>query len=104
MSLVDYQKQVDGLVQTYAKPYWSPLSNLAQLTEEVGELACILNHKYGDKNKKASEEPDDLQGEMGDILFAIICIANDQKIDLDAAFKQVIQKIQTRDANRFQKK
>ncbi len=104
MPLSDYQKQVDDFVQGYARPYWSPLSNLAQLTEEVGELARIYNHKYGDKVKKASEQPDDMEGEMGDILFCLICLANDEGIDLDKAMAQVLNKVQTRDVDRFQKK
>ncbi len=104
MPLSDYQKQVDDILQDYAKPYWSPLSNLAQLTEEVGELARIYNHKYGDKLKKSTEQPDDMEGEMGDILFSVICLANDEGIDLDKAIAKVLNKVQTRDADRFEKK
>lgn len=104
MNLADYQKQVDDWVQGYETPYWSPLSMLARLSEEVGELARAYNHKYGDKIKKASEEPDDIEGEMGDILFDIICMANSEGIDLDHALAKVIDKARTRDDNRFPKK
>lgn len=104
MSFKDYQKQVDDIVQAYAKPYWSPLSNLAQLTEEVGELARVLNHKYGDKVKKSSEAEDSMPGELGDILFSVVCISNDERIDLDEAFQAVLLKIKTRDKDRFEKK
>lgn len=104
MPLADYQKQVDDILQPYAKPYWSPLSNLAQLIEEVGELARIYNHKYGDKIKKPTEQPDDMEGEMGDILFSVICLANDEGIDLDKAIVKVLNKVQTRDVDRFEKK
>ncbi len=104
MPLSDYQKQVDDLVQTYAKPYWSPLSNLAQLSEEVGELARIYNHKYGDKVKKRGEQSDDMEGEMGDILFSLICLANDEGIDLDKAITKSLDKSRTRDVDRFEKK
>jgi NTP pyrophosphatase (non-canonical NTP hydrolase) len=55
MSLADYQKQIDDSVQPYAKPYWDPLSQLAGIAEEVGEVARILNHQYGDKPKKPTE-------------------------------------------------
>lgn len=104
MSLADYQKQVDDWVQGYEVPYWAPLSMLASLSEEVGELARIYNHIYGDKLKKPTEDADDLEGEMGDILFALICLANSEAIDLDAAIQKTLRKAQTRDDTRFQKK
>ncbi len=104
MSLANYQKRVDDLLQPYAVPYWSPLSQFAQLAEEVGEIGRVLNHKYGDKVKKASEKPDDLTGELGDVLFAIICLANSEGIDLDLAFEQFMDKMNTRDKDRYEKK
>lgn len=104
MSLADYQKQVDDHLQGYAKPYWTPMSQLARLIEEVGELARIYNHKYGEKIAKPSEAPDDLEGEIGDILFGLICMANDEKIDLDKAIQKVILKAQTRDKDRYERK
>jgi len=104
MSLADYQKQVDDWVQGYKVPYWAPLSMLARLTEEVGELARAYNHLYGDKIKKPNEEPDDIEGEMGDILFDIICMANAAGVDLDVALQKVIHKSKTRDKDRFERK
>ena len=104
MNLQDYQKQVDDWVQGYKVPYWSPLSMLARLSEEVGELARAYNHKYGDKIRKSDEAPDDIEGELGDILFDIICMANSEGIDLDKAISKVIHKARTRDADRFEKK
>ncbi len=104
MSLADYQQQVDDHLQTYTKPYWSVLSNFAQLVEEVGELGRILNHTAGDKVKKTSEAADDMEGEMGDVLFSLICLANDQSIDLDKAIQKSINKSMTRDKDRFEKK
>jgi NTP pyrophosphatase (non-canonical NTP hydrolase) len=101
---MDYQAAVDEWVQTLKVPYWSPLSQLARLTEEVGELARVYNHKYGEKIKKPTESSDDLEGELGDILFDIICMANSEGIDLDLAITKTIQKSQTRDKNRFEKK
>lgn len=102
--LGDYQQQVDDWAQELAKPYWQPLSQLARLSEEVGELARAFNHKYGDKIKKPTEEPDDIEGELGDILFDVICIANSEGIDLDQAMRKVLHKINTRDKDRFEKK
>lgn len=104
MSLASYQKRVDDLVQPYKVPYWSPLSEFAQLAEEVGEIGRVLNHKYGDKVKKDSESPDDLAGELGDTLFALICIANSEGVDLDAAFEKFMDKVNSRDKDRFEKK
>jgi NTP pyrophosphatase (non-canonical NTP hydrolase) len=103
MPLSDYQKKVDDWAQTLKTPYWSPLSLLARLTEEVGELARVYNHKYGEKIKKPTEEADDMEGEMGDILFDLICMANVEGIDLDHAFQKVMDKSVMRDANRFEK-
>ena len=104
MPLADYQKQVDDLLQPYATPYWSPLSQLAQMAEEVGEIGRVLNHKYGDKIKKPSEKPDDLTGELGDLLFDIICLANSEGVNLDEAFTHFMHKMATRDKDRFAKK
>ena len=77
-SINEYQKIIDDWAQTLEKPYWSPLSQLARLIEEVGELARIYNHKYGDKVKKPTEDTDNIQDEMGDILFDLICMANQE--------------------------
>jgi len=100
-SLGVYQKQVDDWLRGFETPYWTPLSQLARLSEEVGELARAYNHKYGDKIKKPTEEVDDIEGELGDILFNVICMANYEGIDLDKAFQKVIDKSMTRDKDRF---
>lgn len=99
-----YQKEIDDWAQTLEKPYWSPFSQLARLVEEVGELARVYNHRDGDKVKKPTEEPDDLEGEIGDILFDVMCIANLEKVDLDKALEKVIQKAKVRDKDRWPKK
>lgn len=104
MTLAEYQKQVDDILQGYAKPYWQPLSQLARLTEEVGEVARALNHKYGDKPKKQNEKPDDLSDELGDILWTLVCLANSEGIDLESTMQRSIDKLTVRDANRFEKK
>lgn len=103
-TLKDYQAEIDEWAQTLEKPYWSPMSQLARLIEEVGELARVYNHRYGDKIKKPTEEPDDFEGEIGDIIFDIMCIANTEGVDLDAALQKVIDKAKTRDKDRFKKK
>lgn len=104
MSLKVYQQQIDDWVQGFKTPYWTPLSQLARLIEEVGELARVYNHKYGEKVKKPTEEADDLEGELGDILFDVICMANTEGVNLDVALQKVILKAQTRDKDRFEKK
>lgn len=104
MSLADYQKQIDDTVQLYAKPYWEPLSILARISEEVGEVARILNHQYGDKPKKPGEVHEDLEDEIADVMYALLCLANSEGISLDAPMQRAIAKLTTRDKDRFQKK
>lgn len=104
MSLSDYQKQVDDLLTEPGRGYWEPLAQLAHLVEEVGELARLLNHMYGNKPKKVTEAEQEIAGELGDILFAILCFANQENVDLDKAIHDTIQKSRTRDKDRFQKK
>lgn len=104
MSLAVFQKEVDDWAQTLKEPYWPPLSQLARLTEEVGEVARLLNHLHGSKPKKSSEENQELGEELADAIFAIICIANRHKIDLDKAFSNVLEKPHIRDKERFAKK
>ena len=103
-TLKEYQKQVDDQLQPYLKPYWDPLSNMARLTEEAGEVARILNHQFGDKPKKDTEEHEDLADELADIIYTVICLANSQGIELDPALERAIAKLETRDAGRFAKK
>lgn len=102
--LKPYQKRIDAILQKYQKPYWDPLSQFARLAEEVGEVGRILNHQFGDKPKKATEEADDLEGELADVLYTVICLANNQNIDLDKALERAIYKMEVRDRDRFKKK
>ncbi len=104
MSLKKYQQQVDESLQPYEKPYWHPLSQLARIIEEVGEVSRILNHTYGDKPKKSTEEHEDLGDELADILYSVICLANSQNIELDEHLEKAIAKLETRDKGRFKKK
>ena len=82
MNIKDYQKRIDEELQQYEKPYWAPLSILARMIEEVGEVSRIINHKYGDKPKKPNEEHEDLADELADVLYTVICMANREGIQL----------------------
>lgn len=104
MAFREAQTAVDRWVSQYKEGYFSPLTNLARLSEEVGELAREINHRFGEKSKKADEAVGDLAMELGDILFVVICLANSQGIDLDEAFAAVMQKVTTRDAERWTRK
>ena len=99
-----YQKLVDEWVQELEEPYWPPLSILARITEEVGELARLLNHIYGSKPKKPTEAKQEMGGEIADIIYALICLANSHNINLDKELQYVIDKAKTRDNDRFAKK
>jgi NTP pyrophosphatase (non-canonical NTP hydrolase) len=101
VSLRDSQRAVDQYVRQFAEGYWPPLSNLARLVEEVGELARELNHRFGHKPKKPDEPEQDLALELADILFVLIAIANEQGIDLQEAFDRVLAKYDTRDHERW---
>jgi NTP pyrophosphatase (non-canonical NTP hydrolase) len=104
VALSDIQKQIDDGVQQYQKPYWEALSILARMSEEVGEVARILNHQYGDKPKKPGEEHEDLGDELADVIYATLCLANREGIDMDAPMQRAIDKLLTRDKDRFAKK
>jgi len=101
VTLEEAQRAVDAWVGQFAEGYWPPLSNLARLVEEVGELAREMNHRFGDKPKKPGEPEQDLALELADILFVLIAIANSQKIDLDQAFERVLEKYRVRDGHRW---
>ena len=98
------QKEVDEWVQSYKIGYFKPLEILARLTEEVGELARELNHRFGPKKKKATEDTKDVESEMADIIFTLACLANSLDLDLDRGFKGVMGKIKSRDKDRWEKK
>lgn len=100
-TLPQVQERVHAWISQWAEGYFHPLSNLARLTEEVGELARELNHRYGDKPRKATDDVADVAAELGDILFVVAALANQLDVDLEAAFEGVMQKLDERDANRF---
>ena len=101
MSLTDSQRRVDAWIAQFKEGYFDPLTNMARLSEEVGELAREVNHRFGQKTKKPDEAAGDLAMEMADILFVLICMANREGIDLQQAFDAMMTKVETRDANRW---
>lgn len=104
MSFREAQGTVDRWVGQFEEGYFPPLTNLARLTEEVGELARELNHRFGEKTRKPEEPDGSLAMELADILFVVICLANSQRIDLDEAFAAMMGKVTARDAGRWTRK
>ncbi|HPF50688.1 MAG TPA: nucleotide pyrophosphohydrolase [Draconibacterium sp.] len=102
ITLSQAQQQVDEWIKTIGVRYFSELTNLAILTEEVGELARIIARKYGDQSFKKSDEKFDLADEMSDVLWVLICLANQTGVDLNQAFLKNIQKKTERDKDRHQ--
>lgn len=100
MTLADAQAKVDGWIRENGG-YWDEKSLMLRLCEETGELAREVNHRFGAKKKKASEGEKPLADEMGDVLFILICLANQQGIDLDEALTGVLAKITARDQGRW---
>jgi NTP pyrophosphatase (non-canonical NTP hydrolase) len=104
MPFRDAQTRVDAWISRFEEGYFDPLTNLARLAEEVGELAREVNHRFGRKTKKPDEPEGDMAMEMADILFVLICMANREGIDLDEAFGRMMAKVETRDENRWTRK
>lgn len=100
MTLDDAQNQVDQWIKTFGVRYFSELTNMALLTEEVGELARIIARKYGEQSAKESDNLNNLDDEMADVLFVLICLANQTGINLTLAFEKNLQKKTQRDLNR----
>ena len=96
-----FQRDVDEWIQSVGGGYWSPHANLARIAEEVGELARLINHTYGPKPKKATEAKQEMGEELADIVFAIICLANSEGIDLGERLGDVLTKVWERDRDRY---
>jgi NTP pyrophosphatase (non-canonical NTP hydrolase) len=100
MTIEQAQNEVDNWIKTIGVRYYNELTNLALLTEEVGELARIISRKYGEQSFKESDKAYNLSDEMADILFVLICLANQTGVDLTEAFKANLLKKTERDKNR----
>ena len=102
ITLPEAQQMVDQWIKTIGMRYFSELTNLAILTEEVGELARILARTYGDQSFKKSDEGKDMADEMADVLWVLICLANQTGVDLNEAFLKNMEKKTSRDQDRHQ--
>jgi NTP pyrophosphatase (non-canonical NTP hydrolase) len=100
MTIKQAQETVDNWIKTHGVRYFSELTNMAILTEEVGEVARIISREYGDQSKKQNENNLDLSNELADVLFVIICLANQTGIDLTQALEKNLAKKNDRDSQR----
>ena len=100
ITIQDAQNQVDEWIKTYGVRYFGELTNMAILTEEVGELARVIVRTYGEQSFKKSDEEHNLADEMADVLWVLICLANQTGVNLTEAFKKNMQKKTTRDNTR----
>lgn len=100
MTIKEAQDKVDKWINTTGVRYFSELTNMAILTEEVGEVARIMARTYGDQSFKEAEENVDLADEFADVLWVLLCLANQTGVDLTEAFEKNMQKKSSRDANR----
>ena len=100
MELNILQKKVDDWIKKYGVRYFNELTNMAQLTEEVGEVARIISRVYGEQSTKKNEKINDLGEELADVLFVLICLANQTGVDLEKAFEEKLNKKTKRDKNR----
>jgi len=104
MGLVDIQLQVDKWIEQFKIGYYPPLAIITQAAEELGELAREINNRYGPRTKKSPEDTADIAGEITDVIFAMICMANSHNINLDKAWEKKMDKQYGRDKDRFERK
>ncbi len=102
MQISEAQKTVDEWIKTVGVRYFNELTNMAMLTEEVGEVARIIARRYGEQSEKESDKNKDLGDEMADVLFVLICLANQTGVDLEEALKKNLEKKTNRDFDRHQ--
>jgi len=100
MEIKDLQIQVDTWIKEYGVRYFNELTNMAILTEEVGELARIISRRYGEQSEKESDKNQDLGDEMADVLWVLTCLANQTGVDLEKAVQKNFEKKTKRDQNR----
>lgn len=103
MTLSETQQQVDAWIRTTGVRYFNELTNMAILTEEVGEVARIIARRYGEQSEKASDKDADLADELADVLWVVICLANQTNVDLTEAFKRNLEKKTIRDKDRHRR-
>jgi NTP pyrophosphatase (non-canonical NTP hydrolase) len=102
MEIKDAQKTVDDWINSVGVRYFNELTNMAMLSEEVGEVARIIARRYGEQSEKDSDKDKDLGDELADVLFVLICLANQTGVDLEKAFQKNLEKKTMRDLNRHQ--
>ena len=100
MTLQEAQQKVDEWIKSHGVRYFNELTNMAMLTEEVGEVARIMARRYGEQSEKESDKNKDLGDEMADVLWVLICLANQTGVDLTKAFQQNLEKKTSRDKDR----
>ncbi|MDN3493864.1 nucleotide pyrophosphohydrolase [Winogradskyella bathintestinalis] len=100
MNIKNAQKEVDNWINAHGVRYFNELTNMAQLTEEVGEVARIIARRYGEQSEKESDKNKDLGEELSDVMFVVLCLANQTGIDLQEAFDKKMDKKTKRDHNR----
>lgn len=100
MTIEEAQKQVDQWINTTGVRYFNELTNMAMLSEEVGEVARIIARRYGEQSEKESDKAHDLADELADVLWVVICLANQTGVDLTKAFAKNLEKKNTRDKDR----
>lgn len=100
MTIQEAQKQVDEWITTTGVRYFNELTNMAMLTEEVGEVSRIIARRYGEQSEKESDKVHDLGDELADVLWVVICLANQTGVDLTQAFKKNLEKKNLRDKDR----
>lgn len=100
MTIEEAQTQVDQWIKTHGVRYFSELTNMAILSEEVGEVARIIARRYGEQSEKESDKSKDLGDEMADVLWVLICLANQTGVDLTKAFEKNLEKKTIRDSER----
>jgi NTP pyrophosphatase (non-canonical NTP hydrolase) len=100
MTIKEAQEQIDGWIRTVGVRYFSELTNMAILTEEVGEVARIMARQYGEQSFKESDKQKELADELADVMWVLLCIANQTGVDMTAALEKNFEKKSIRDANR----
>ena len=100
MNIKDAQESVDQWIKTHGVRYFNELTNMAQLTEEVGEVARIISRRYGEQSEKLSDKDKDLGEELADVMFVVLCLANQTGVDLSKAFYNKLKLKTERDHDR----